>query len=80
MFNTQYKEMTISEFNKEYGVNTYGYPTYKIATKDDIGTYVQLIPDGQIIPYFCKWRQWNFKPKILKKLDMPIILLLGDKQ
>ena len=49
--------LTIDEFNKNYGVTTYGIPRYKMVNEEDINTYVAMLPNGQTIPYFCEWKQ-----------------------
>ena len=51
------KEMTVHEFNQEFGNNTWGYHKYEIATEEDIDTYVAKKHDGYTIPLFCHWEQ-----------------------
>lgn len=49
------EELTVKEFNERFGVNSWGTPVYKMATKDDIGYYAyhQL----GALPYFSRWHQ-----------------------
>jgi len=62
--------MTIKEFNLEYGKNTYGVNRYKMASKDDLNTYVSMLPEYGVIPYFCEWLQddsyYSIKEKVTK--------------
>ena len=78
------KQMTINEFNKEYGVTTWGYPKYTIATEDDIGTFVWLIPNGMTIPYFCEFGQEDSLAEALNVKSplnqQPIIRIMANME
>ena len=60
------RELTIDEFNNEFGRNSYHYPVYKMVSEEDLDTFVAMVPDGQTIPYFCKWYQEDSEEKITK--------------
>ena len=57
-------EITVKDFNKRYGTNSFGYPVYKMVSKEDIDTYVCMKIDGQTIPYFCHWVQVDAENKL----------------
>ncbi len=70
-------EMTVNEFNAEFGLSTYGRPRYEIVTDEDVGTYVSRQFEYQAIPRFCNWEQrdepfdmgegWSETIKIVKE-------------
>ena len=75
-----YEEMTINEFNKEYGVNAFGYPKYKIASNDDIGTFVRQEFSGASIPYFSTFFQENTPEALPETARTGIIIkIIKDK-
>lgn len=78
------KKMTVKAFNDEYGKNTWGYVKYKMASKEDVGRFVQMIPNGMTIPYFCEWHESNTYEEAVAKNDMlnsmEIIEIIEEKQ
>jgi len=48
---------TVKEFNEKYGHSTYRQNVYKIASDEDIGTFVCMELAGLRLPYFCHWEQ-----------------------
>lgn len=61
------RELTVIEFNKEFGVNTWGYERYKMVSADDVDTFVSQKLEGQTIPYFCEWLQTDTYEEMCKQ-------------
>ena len=60
-------QITVNQFNDKYGHTAYFKKNaYKIATAEDVGTFVAMVPDGYVIPYFCEWEQHQTKKELLE--------------
>ncbi len=63
------EEITIKDFNLNYGKTAYGHSAYTLVSDDDLETYVYMVQDGYTIPYFCVWEQFGNEADLMASLE-----------